>query len=51
MADAAVKLAVSASTMGSTATSDAAIAELQRKLGASKQTVMKLEHELSAARA
>ena len=37
--------------MGSTATSDAAIAELQRKLGASKQTVMRLEHELSAARA
>ena len=49
-ADSAVKLAVSASTMGSTATSDAAIAELQRKLGASKQAVMRLEHELSAAR-
>ena len=37
--------------MGSTATSDAQIAELQRKLGASKQNVVHLENQLSAARA
>ena len=34
-----------------TATSDAAIADLQRKLAASQQAVSRLEHELSTARA